>query len=276
MKLTTPFKAAAEFEKELTDFANIHKTTLAEHSKRISEYFEMSCYNLIVRYYEKKGYTLEVQNLQSGRFRFKCSPKGFLSNFSYFKASKTNEDGSEEVFFIFHNATVQSSFDNDVFTTPDIVVSSSETPSEKKGHYATNMVLTYISKENLITFCEAKHLVPFAELMVCFTGTVHELKPECMSAEEEKKESNHIAPSLMMSGTLSKTTRKIKDSMESRYYINYLDNLFEDKSVKLFHSKAQMNEISTLGKKSEKADKAMNNYSQIFTPEQLKEILDNV
>lgn len=274
MKLTTPFKAAAEFEKELTDFANIHKITLAEHSKRISEYFEMSCYNLIVRYYEKMGYTLEVQNLQSGRFRFKCSPKGYLYKFSYFKATKVKDDGSEEVFYIFHNATAQSSFDDDVFTTPDIVVSKTDSPSEKSDHYATNLKLTYIPKENLITFCEAKHLVPFSELMVCFTGTVHELKPECMY-DGEKEESNHIAPSLMMSGTLSKTTRKIKDSMERRYYLNYIDNLFEDKSIKLFYSKAQMNEIATLGKKSEKADKAKNDYSPIIPSVDMLELLNN-
>ncbi len=276
MKLTTPFKAAAEFEKELTEFANIHKTTLAEHSKRISEYFEMSCYNLIIRYYEKKGYTLEVQNLQNGRFRFKCSPKGFLSKFSYFKASKTGEDGSENVFFIFHNATVQSNFDEDVFTTPDIVVSKTDIPSEKTGHYATNLKLTYIPKESLITFCEAKHLVPFSELMVCFTGTVHELKPECMSDEETKEETDHIAPSLMMSGTLSKSTKKIKDSMERRYYINYFDNLFEDKSVRLFYSKARMNEIATLGRKCEKSDKPSKSYSQLFAPDELLEIMNTL
>ena len=254
MKLTTPFKAPAEFEKELTEFANIHRTTLSEHSKRISEYFEMSCYNLIIRYYERKGYTLEVQNLQSGKFKFKCSPKGFITNFSYFKASRIDENEREEAFFIFHNATVQSYYDDDVFTTPDIVVSKTDVVPEKSGYYATNLKLTYIPRENLITFCEAKHLVPFPELMLCFTGTVHELKPDCLSDDEKKEESAHIAPSLMMSGTLSRATKKIKDSLERRYYINYFDNLFEDKSIKLFHSKAKMNAIATLSKKCEKGE----------------------
>lgn len=48
----------------------------------------MTCYNLVIRYYEKKGYELEVQNLQAGKFKFKCSPTGLLKNFSYFKATK--------------------------------------------------------------------------------------------------------------------------------------------------------------------------------------------
>lgn len=87
MKKTTPFKAPSDFENELTEFSNKYKVLLAEHSKRISD-FEMSCYNFVIRYYEKKGYKLDIQNLQGGKFRFKCSPTGLLKNFSYFKATK--------------------------------------------------------------------------------------------------------------------------------------------------------------------------------------------
>lgn len=88
MKKTTPFKAQSDFENELTEFSNKYKVLLADHSKRISDYFEMSCYNFVIRYYEKKGYKLDVQNLQGGKFKFKCSPTGLLKNFSYFKATK--------------------------------------------------------------------------------------------------------------------------------------------------------------------------------------------
>lgn len=88
MKRTTPFKASEDFEKELIDFSRRFKTLIADHSKRISDYFEMSCYNLVIRYYEKKGYELTVQNLRGAKFKFKCSPTGLLKNFSYFKAVK--------------------------------------------------------------------------------------------------------------------------------------------------------------------------------------------
>lgn len=64
MKKTTPFKEPATFEKELTEFSNKYRMVIAEHSKRISDYFEMSCYNFVVRFYEKKGYQLSVQNLK--------------------------------------------------------------------------------------------------------------------------------------------------------------------------------------------------------------------
>ena len=113
--------------------------------------------------------------------------------------------------------------------------------------------LSYIPKEHIVTFCEAKHLTPFPELMVNFIGTVHELKPDCVDNHEKHPDSDHIAPSLMMSGTFSKPTRRIQNSFEKRYYVNFFDNLFEDISVRLFLSKYGIEQIGTLGKKCEKA-----------------------
>lgn len=252
MKRTTPFKAPLDFEKELVDFSNKYRILLAEHAKRISDYFEMTCYDFVIRYYEKKGYELEVQNLQGGKFKFKCSPTGLLKNFSYFKATKKNNHGDGKVVYIYHNATVQSAFDEKVFTTPDIVISNSNTPAETKDYYTTKRILSYIPQESLVTFCEAKHLTPFPELMVSFIGTVHELKPDCVNDHEEHIDSEHIAPSLMMSGTFGKPTRRIRHSFEKRYYVNFFDNLFEDITVKLSLSKRGIEQIATLGKKSNK------------------------
>ena len=256
MKRTTPFKALADFEKELTDFSNRYKVLLAEHSKRISDYYEMTCYNIIIQYYEKKGYDLTVQNLQGGKFKFKCSPTGLLKNFSYFKASKENGQGVEDVVYIYHNATTQSAFDEKVFTTPDIVVSNTDATEETKDYYVTKKVLSYIPTDCLVTFCEAKQLTPFPELMVNFIGTVHELKPDCVDNEVAHPDSKHIAPSLMMSGSFGKPTRRIQHSFENRYYVNFIDNLFEDFSVRLFLSKYGIDQIATLGKKCNKAPMA--------------------
>lgn len=252
MKKMTPFKSPAEFEKDLTEFSNRHKITLAEHSKRISDYFEMTCYNMIVRYYEKLGYELSVQNLKGGMFKYKCSPTGFLQNFSYFKASKIDEQGNDEIVYIFHNATAQSAFDEKVFTTPDIIVSKTEIPSESTDYYpSSKMKLTFIGKDDLVTFCEAKHYNPFPELMINFVGTVHELKPECLNDVIDHPDSEHLAPTLMMSGTFGKPTGKIKESLEHRYYVNYFDNLF-DVTAKAFFTKKQMAEVATLGRKSKR------------------------
>ena len=252
MKKTTPFKAPEKKKKDLADFSNRYRVLLAEHSKRISDYFEMTCYNLVVRYYEKKGYELEVQKLQGGRFKFKCSPNGLLKNFSYFKATKKRVNSEDEIVFIFHNATVQSAFDDSVFTTPDIVVANTDAPAETNDYYTTKKVLSYIPKDNLITFCEAKHLTPFPELMVNFIGTVHELKPNSLDCSIAHPNSDHLAPSLMMSGTLSKPTKRIQTSFEKRYYVNFFDNLFEDVTIRSFLSQYGINQIATLGKKGVK------------------------
>ena len=225
--------------------------TLAEHSKRISDYFEMTCYNLIVRYYEKLGYNLSVQNLKGGKFKYKCSPKGLLGNFSYFKAEKTDDSGHSEEFFVFHNATVQSAFDDLVFTTPDIVVSKTKEPSITTDYYATKLKLSFIGKNDLVTFCEVKHYTPFPELMLSFMGTVHELMPGCTDENVAHPESYHIAPSLLMSGSFGKSTNRIKESLEGRYYVNFIDNLFEDTSIRDLLNNSQLSKLASLGKKRE-------------------------
>ena len=218
----SPFKDVTEFEKELVEFANIHKTVLAEHSKHISDYFEMSCYTMIVRFYELKRFTAEVVNLKGDKFKFKCSPRGLLNNFSFFKIQKGNQ-----TYRIYHNASVQSKHDKEVFTTPDIVVTTDDDPAIITDYYITKQKFSYIPNKQLVTFCEAKHYNPFPELMFNFVGTVSELKPSCFRNVKAKRDalSCHIAPSLMMSGTFSKQGRKIKKSLERRYMMNVFGDL---------------------------------------------------
>lgn len=87
-KTTSPFKSHSQFEKEIKEFANKYKTIVVNQAKRTSDYFEMTCYNYIIRFYELNGYDVTVQNLQSGKYRYKCSPSGIQTNFSYFLVSK--------------------------------------------------------------------------------------------------------------------------------------------------------------------------------------------
>lgn len=248
-RTSSPFKDVAEFESELIKFSNKFKTTLAEHSKRISDYFEMSCYNMIIRYYENKGYTTSVENLISGRFRFKCSPSGHLDKFSFIKLIK---DGV--TYRLYHNASVQSAHDKDVYTTPDIVVATDEEPTETTDYYKTRARFTYLPNNSMKTFCEAKHLTPFPELMISFIGTVNELKPQCIQAKEgDKEDADHIAPSLMMSGTLSKPTERIAKSLRGRYYVNIFSDLFIDPYKTVFSS-FRLGEITTLTAKGRESE----------------------
>lgn len=239
---TSPFKKVDEFEQELKDFANKYKTTISEHSCRISDYFEMSCYNLIVRYYEHQGYKATIENEQKGQFRFKCSPAGLIENFSYMKLTKDNE-----TYHLYHNAPIQSAHDPEVFTTPDIVVASDAKSTVTIDYYKTKKKFSYLHNSEMITFCEAKHHTPFPELIINFIGTVNELKPSCMY-EEEKDYSVHIAPSLMMSGCLSKPTEKVGRSLEKRYFVNVLGDLFME-PYKTTFSATGIKFLATLGNK---------------------------
>ncbi len=241
MARTTPFKAAADFEKELVTFANKYKTIIHDHSDKISDYFEISCYNMIIKYYEHRGYKMQVRNLKGGKFKYKCSPNGHLENFSYFCAMIHNGGNSEDVFYIFHNATVQSAHDKKVFTSPDIVVSKVDKSRYTDDHYQTKMKLSYLPNADVITFCEAKHLSPFPELMLNFIGTVNELKPLCLT-ENGYDTVDHIAPSLMMSGSESKPCKTIRESLERRYFVNFFDNMFNNPLL----SDASFREIDTI------------------------------
>lgn len=265
MAKTTPFKAAADFEKELTSFANKYKAIIHDHSDKISDYFEISCYNMIIKYYEHRGYKMEVRNLKGGKFKYKCSPNGHLENFSYFCAMNQNEGNPEDVFYVFHNATVQSAHDNKVFTSSDIVVSKVNKSSYTDDHYQTKKKLSFLQNDDVITFCEAKHLSPFPELMLNFIGTLNELKPLCLTDNgyDDVCLSDHIAPSLMMSGSESKPCKTIRNSLEKRYFVNYFDNLF-DNPLLGDTSFLEIEKITTLCKKGEEKmiDKEVPNQSK--------------
>lgn len=225
-KKSSPFKDVKEFEKELAEFANKFKTTVMNQAKRISDFFEMSCYNMIVRYYERAGYTVTVQNLQGNKYRYKCSTSGIQSNFSHFRAIVV-KDGREYNFEIHHNLGCQSCHEEGVFTTPDISVIAANSVLYSEDYHDTKRKFSYVCTDNLYTFCEVKQFAPFPELMFSFIGIVHELMhPLLKHANVTFFETPHPAPSLMMSGKASKQCVAIKASLEKRYSVNILYDLF--------------------------------------------------
>lgn len=56
----------------------------------------------------------------------------------------------------------------------------------------------------------------------------------------------------MMSGTFGKPIKRIQQSFEKRYCVNFFGNLFEGIPVGLFLSKSGIEQVATLGKKSNK------------------------
>jgi len=204
---------------------NIHKTSFSNHAKRISDYFEMCCFNYVVRFYKEKGYKVSIENLQDGKYRYKCSTQGNHNNFSNFKISKQLSDQAHE-FEIHHNLAVESSHEAKIYTTPDIVIIKYGSIEIDADFYQGVKKLSFVANENMITFCEVKQFHPFPELIFNFIGTVNELKHPIMTGTHGPLTPKHIAPSLMISGKPNTHADKIKISLEGRYNINVLYDLF--------------------------------------------------
>lgn len=241
----SPFKDVVLFEKEIKSFINKFKATVKIHSNRISDYFEMSCYNLIVKFYENNEYNVTIQNLKSGKYYYKCSPSGIQSNYSFFLVSKQEKKQIYE-FEIQHNLAAQSSFDKGIFTIPDIIVIKKGSSKMTKDYYEINRRFSYVKNKDIVTFFEVKNFSPFPELIFNFMGIVNELRKEILLNEALPKKPIHLAPSLMVSGKPNKQTNKIKESLENRYCINIIYDLFESGNSKFSRSKQA--ELKTTGK----------------------------
>ncbi|KGO82370.1 hypothetical protein IP98_00331 [Flavobacterium cauense R2A-7] len=244
-KTKSPFKDKALLEKEIADFANKFKVTVVNQSKRISDYFEMSCFNYIVRFYQLHGYDVKVQNLQSKQYRYKCSTSGIQSNFSHFLATIKFEK-KEYNFEIQHNLAVQSSHDKELFTTPDISIIKAGKVKTSTTYYDSNKRFSFANNIDVMSFCEVKQFNPFPELLFNFMGVVNELEKDIMINNAINHKPKHIAPSLMISGKPNKQTTRIKLSLEKRYCINIIYDLFYTGTYTF--SKTNLSNLRTKGK----------------------------
>jgi hypothetical protein len=254
----SPFRNVAELEKEIQEFMNIHKTSFSNHASRISDYFEMCCFNYIVRFYDEKDYIVSIENLQDNKYRYKCSTQGNQENFSHFNVSK-EKNGATHHFEIHHNLAVQSSHEPGIYTTPDITVIKGQSIEIDEDFYAGKKKLSYVGNVNLVTFCEVKQFHPFPELMFNFIGTVNELRPTHLDWSHPTLEPAHIAPSLLISGKPNSHALKIKGSLEERYCVNIVYDLF----TSTYHpfTRYRIRELKTI-----KPKKAIYNFDEEFDP----------
>ena len=243
-KTKSPFRDKEDLKKEIRDFVNQYKASIVNQADRMSDFFEMSCFNYIVRYYELNDYTVAVDGLQKGQYRYKCSTMGIQSNFSFFKITKVDGDINYE-FEIHHNLAVQSGHHEKIFTTPDITIIKAGGIEFSKEHYETKLTFSYAGQSNLISFCEVKQFNPYPELLFNFIGTVNELCPAVITNKAKIHLPIHIAPSLMISGVPNRHTKEIKESLESRYAINIIFNLFHT-ATQTF-SKTHIKDLQTTG-----------------------------
>jgi hypothetical protein len=244
IKRKSPFKDKEELKKEILGFINFYKASIANQADRMSDFFEMSCFNYIVKYYNLCGYEVRVENLQKGQYRYKCSTMGIQSNFSFFSLKKTEKGVSYE-FEIHHNLAIQSAHHSKIFTTPDITIIKANGIDLSKDHYETKIAFTFVKQQDLISFCEVKQFNPYPELLFNFIGVINELCPDIMSNTTTAHLPGHLAPTLMVSGIPNRHANDIKASLESRYRINIIYNLFYS-GVALF-SKSRFKELNQTG-----------------------------
>lgn len=244
--MSSPFKDQDELKNEIQDFINGFRAIVKIHGKRMSDYFEMNCFNKIVTFYILNDYTIKIRNLKKKEYKYKCSPAGIYSNFSFFEASKAVNNGVLK-YEIHHNLAVQSSHDDNIFTTPDITVIIAKKARITKKYYDSGVRFSYVKNEDLLTFAEAKQLPPFPELLFNFIGILNELRKDYMTNDGLTHDPVHIAPTLMISGISNKQTSNIKICLEKRYCINILFDLYH-KGNNIF-SKKLISQLRTTGKK---------------------------
>lgn len=224
-KKSKPYKKESTLIKNIEKFLNKHSTTLSFQGSRISHYFEMTCYNDVVRFYQERGFVVEPQNLKNGIFRYKISAAGNPENFSYFLVKKTVKEVDYN-FEIHHNLSIECAHQADIFYTADISVIT-EGSVERISPETYKMKRSCCRGSNVQTFFEVKHMAPFPELLFSFTGI-----PENMLKKENRnKKVLHLAPSLLMSGRANYHGEKIKEYLQDRYDLNIIFNIFGAPSV---------------------------------------------
>jgi hypothetical protein len=246
-KKISPFKEKDTLLQEITSFINKYKSTVSNQANRMSDFFEMSCYNHIVSFYEKNDYLVSIENLQNQKYRYKCSTSGIQSNFSHFLVQK-KEQNKTLAFEIQHNLAVQSSHSPDLFTTPDIVIIKKGKIKISTDYYDSNRKLCYIKNSDFVTFFEVKQFNPFPELLFNFIGVVNELRKDILLNTDKIEKPIHLAPSLMVSGKPNKQAQKIKENLENRYCINIIFDIFNS-GVETF-SKNKVQKLKTTGSNS--------------------------
>jgi hypothetical protein len=238
-KKKTPFKDASIIIRDIELFLSKYSALFKSQGTRISHFFEMSCYNNVVKFYENNGFKILPENLKKGVFRYKISAAGNPDNFSYFVVSKSLR-GVSYNFEIHHNLSIECAYEENIFYTADISVI-------KKDSIERTTPSTYLAKrsccksKNLETFFEVKHLAPFPELLFSFTG----IPDNFLIREPRDTIIKHISPSLLMSGRANFHAEKIKKYLEGRYEINIILNLFGTPSA-IYSKKYSKKKIGTL------------------------------
>lgn len=221
-KTKGPFKEKSQLIASIKAFLTRNSAAISGQGAKISEFFEMCCYNDVVEFYEKKGFVVTPKQLgKSGEFIYKLKANGSHEKFSFFEIEKTDKSEKVWKFHIHHNLQLECALQAGIFYTADIaVVTAGAVKREKVAVY--NQKRSYCPANSVQTFFEVKHMGPFPELLFSFTGLVVNFFVEGGRDMAVK----HIAPSMLISGNLNQHTEAIATFMATQHRANVLAHLF--------------------------------------------------
>lgn len=222
--MANPFKDINELTRDVETFLRKNSSAIYNNSKRISDFFEMACYNNIVRFYENSGFDISIKNPNRNKFNYKCTTAGNPDNYSYFIVKRKYGELVYQ-FEIRHNINVQSYHNKNTYTSPDISILKRNSILIDNEFYETKTKYYYVMNRSLISFCEVKNFNPFPELLFNFIGVVNELRPNLLKKVRSSGK-YHIATSLLISGKSNNHADRIINNLQSRYHINILCDLF--------------------------------------------------
>lgn len=226
----SPFLDNSVLQKEIEGFLTKFRSIFAQQVQRTSAFFEIACYNDLVRYYEAMHFKVTPQNTmpRSKQFVYALSSSAKPENCSYFLAERTYPSVGTVAFEIRHNLRIQSAHDNGVFVSPDYAVINPGTVTSLRdpNYYNGKVDYDYVPAAEVQTFAETKHYTPSPELILNFVGLVNELRPDLMASNAPPSTPKHLGPSLFISGAGNAHHDRIRASLAKRYSINIFLGLF--------------------------------------------------
>lgn len=222
----SPYKDKALLLSSIRSFLNRNGAVFRQQGTRVSEFFEMCCYNNVVEFYRQKQFTITPHQLdKSGDFLYKIKPNGSHENFSFFRVSKQIRNTVWE-FDVHHNLQIECAHQNGLFYTADVAVVTAG-GVERKRVDAYRQKRSYCPSNRVQTFFEVKHMSAFPELLFSFTGILTNF----LELNGRIKQPVHIAPALLISGNLNSHTDAISAYISTRYDGNVLAALFSRHST---------------------------------------------
>lgn len=221
----TPFIDRKVLLGDISSFVRRNGATFKQLANRMSDLFEMSVYNDVVKYYQRKKCYVEAKKLKrDGTFKYKLTTSGLKENFSYFTVKLpiyTDDKTKENIVEIHHNIKVQSAHDEHIYFTADITVCKTDgaiTTKQKNGRNHS-----YIKNDSIINFFEVKNMNPFPEVMFSFSGLVLEVMPQFIEGKVKViMGGEHLTPCLVFSGISGDHTSRVSESLENRYKYNII------------------------------------------------------